>query len=132
MTIAHPPKSRSKFHPNSYQFIFNALRYTQQMLGKNPPRHAEEEEEAHITGQQLLEGIRQLALERYGLLAKTVFRQWNITCTEDFGKIVFELVDRGEMRKTDEDSLDDFRNIFEFDAALDRAYEISTTAAFRK
>jgi len=130
MTITQP-KPHSKYHPNSYPFIFSALRFTQQMLGKKPMQRPDDEA-AHITGQQLMDGVRQFALERYGLLAKTVFQQWKIHSTEDFGKIVFELIERGEMRKTNRDTLDDFRDIFDFDQALDRDYEINTRSAFNK
>ena len=54
-------------------------------------------------------------------MAQTVFQTWGVLATSDFGRIVFELVDRGEMRKTDRDSLDDFVGVYEFEEALDRA-----------
>jgi uncharacterized repeat protein (TIGR04138 family) len=129
--------SRLRYHADAYRFVFESLQYTQEKLQKPGGRvrdsesDAGEDEEAHITGQELLHGIRELALKRFGLLASTVFRTWGVQSTSDFGRIVFELVDRGEMRKTERDSLDDFIGVFDFEDALDREYRIETSAAFR-
>ena len=71
-----------------------------------------------MSGQQLCEGLREYALQQWGYLARTVLRRWNITSTVDFGKIVFALVEIGQMQKTDDDTLDDFRNVFDFRAAF--------------
>ncbi len=120
-----------KYHPNAYQFIFSALRYTQLMLGKEIETE-ELAEDAHISGTELLEGVRRLALEDFGLMASTVFRGWGIRSTEDFGRIVFELVERGEMRKTDDDHLGDFVDVWNLTDALDNSWTIDCSAAFRK
>lgn len=58
---------------------------------------------------------------QYGMMARTVLSRWNLTSTYDFGKIVFALVDNGYMSKTDEDSIDDFRNVYDFRTAFDPA-----------
>lgn len=76
------------------------------------------ETEKHITGQDLCEAIRQYALSQYGLLARSVFDHWGIHSTGDFGEIVFNLIDIGQMRKTDNDRREDFENVFDFDEAL--------------
>ena len=65
--------------------------------------HDADDESAHITGQELVEGIRDLALQQFGLLTRTVFERWGLRTTEDFGRIVFELIEDGRMRKTDRD-----------------------------
>ncbi len=120
---------RLKYHPNAYQFIFAALRFTQQQLGRNAD--SESATDAHISGPELLEGIRQFALQEFGRMAQTVFRGWGIEQTEDFGRVVFELVERGEMRKTDNDQLSDFVDVFEFTKALDESYKIDCSVAFK-
>lgn len=118
-----------KFHPNAYQFVFASLRHTQQRLNRTTiAKH--DEEEAHISGRELLEGIRELAIQEFGLMARTVFRQWGIRSTVDFGKVVFDLVERGEMRKTDRDRLGDFVDVFDFEVSFDRDYKIETSKAF--
>lgn len=72
----------------------------------------------HVTGQALCEGLRCYAIEQYGLLARTVLRRWKITSCQDFGRIVFAMVDAGLMSKTAEDSLSDFDNVFDFAEAF--------------
>ncbi|GAB4145683.1 MAG: hypothetical protein Tsb009_17930 [Planctomycetaceae bacterium] len=122
-------RQRSRYHRDAFQFVFAALQKAQKMLGRLPVDESEEED-AHISGPELLEGIRELALDQYGLLARTVFRSWGVHSTADFGKIVFELIERGEMRKTEDDQLSDFIDIYDFDEALDREYEIDISSAF--
>ncbi len=129
--VVRATSSRSKFHPNSYEFVFAALRYTQEMLDRETTADADDDTHAHISGQELLEGVRQLAKQQFGLMATTVFRQWGITKTDNFGEIVFELIDRGEMRKTDQDSLDDFCNVYDFQRVFDLEYEVDVSAALK-
>src|SRR5258708_4499266 len=79
----------------------------------------------HVSGQQLCAGLRDFALARWGLLARTVLRRWNLTRTEDFGRIVFTLVESGEMSRTEHDTIKDFDRVYDFAAAFDAAYRIS-------
>ncbi len=72
----------------------------------------------HVTGKQLCEALAQVAVERWGLLARNVLAKWNIHATIDFGNMVYLLVEHDFMRKTEEDSLEDFRDVFDFDAAF--------------
>lgn len=132
MTLA--PNStlrRLRFHPNAYQFVFASLRFTQEML-ERVPKSEQEFEDAHISGGELLEGIRQFAQSQFGCMAKTVFNQWGLNETEDFGRIVFELVERGDMRKTDHDQIEDFIDVYDFEDGLARDYHIDTSKAFSK
>ncbi len=125
--------SRLRYHTDAYDFVFDALRHAQESL-QNASVSREREmdadgEESHLTGGELLVGIRELALEQFGLMARTVFASWGITCTEDFGRIVFELVEEGRMRKTDRDQLSDFYEVFDFEEALDHEYHPRTEIA---
>jgi len=120
---------RLRYHPDAYRYVFEALQFTQEKLHKPQPT-ADEEDSAHISGRELLDGIRELALRRFGMLARDVFRHWGVNATEDFGKIVFELVERGEMRKTEHDRISDFFEVYDFQAALDDAYLVPTQHAF--
>lgn len=108
----------------AYEFVFAALAHTQQQLGKVPPPDAAGEQEYHVTGPQLLEGIRDLALSEFGLMARTVFRMWGIDRTDDFGEIVFNLVEASLMSKTSEDQREHFRGVFNLDEALLEGYQI--------
>jgi uncharacterized repeat protein (TIGR04138 family) len=79
----------------------------------------------HITGRDLCVGLRDEAWDRWGLLARTVLARWNVTSTLDFGRIVFALVEHQWLQKTDEDSIDDFRGVFDFRAALEADYRVT-------
>jgi len=80
-------------------------------------------EQKHVTGAQLCLSLRDLAAERWGMLAKTVLARWRIRGTIDFGSMVYLLIDNGFMRKTPEDSLDDFRDVYDFETAFVSADE---------
>lgn len=77
------------------------------------------DESRHVSGQDLCRGLRDFAIKEYGLLARTVLRRWSVTSCRDFGEIVFAMVDGGLMRKTDDDTIHDFNNVFDFTSAFD-------------
>ncbi len=115
--------SRDKrYHRNAYFFVFEALRYAQDQLGlgeqPDPTADPLAEEQRHVTGQQLCESIRRYAVEQYGMLAKAVLNEWGVHSTGDFGEIVFNLIDIGQMKKTETDRREDFDNVFDFDDGL--------------
>ena len=83
----------------------------------------------HVSGQQLCEGLREFALEQWGRLAGLVLKRWNITSTLDFGRVVFWLIEVGQMQKNEEDSLEDFRNVYDFKAAFETGYRIPAKTA---
>lgn len=102
--------------PNAFIFVQEGLGHTIETLARTDPSFPPEGR--HVTGQELCMGLRDLALQRFGPLARTVLASWGIHSTEDFGRLVFALVDAGLLRKTDEDSLDDFRGVYDFDEAF--------------
>src|SRR4051794_32302313 len=104
----------------AYEFVFDALGHTQKMLGRTPLPEAQAEQDHHVSGPQLLDGIRDLALREFGLMARTVSRLWGINTPADFGEIVFNLVEATLMRKTAEDDRRDFRDVYDLDQALVR------------
>lgn len=126
-TTSKSAPRRQRYHHNAYPFVFAALKHTQEALGR---ADAEHEEGAHISGAELVEGIRDFAHRQFGLMTLPVFDRWGIRSTEDFGRIVFELVERGEMRKTDRDTIHDFYDVYDFDEAFDTGYAIDTSGAF--
>ena len=105
------------FPPQAYQFVRDGLAHTVKMSHGEPhPDYAAEGR--HVTGGQLCLGLRDYALRQYGRLAKMVLHSWNIRETADFGRIVFAMIDAGLMRKTEEDTLEDFQGVFDFDEAF--------------
>lgn len=123
-----PAMPRLRYDLNAYRFLFAALRRTQDQLGRHG--NSAEDENAHISGPELLEGFRDLAREQFGLMARTVLKNWGLTATDDVGQMVFELIERGEMRKTERDQLCDFFGVYDFEEVFDRAYEIDLRHAF--
>jgi uncharacterized repeat protein (TIGR04138 family) len=99
-----------RYSLQAYLFVFEALDYTMKKL---------EGERRHVAGQELLEGIREYARQSFGPLAKVVFRCWGVTCTEDFGEIVFSIVDAGLMGKNDTDCREDFAGGYDFETAFE-------------
>lgn len=125
-----------RFPPAAFDFIRDGLAHTVQKLSDGKETVAQEpivpETEAliasparaqsgtgrHITGQQLCAGIREMARERYGMLTLTVLHRWGIRTTEDFGVIVYALIDRGEMRCSNRDRFEDFIDQYDFATAF--------------
>lgn len=100
----------------AYHFVCEALDHTQGLRGSAPGR------KTHVTAQELLEGIRQYALQQFGPLAYTVLDEWGVRSCPDFGEIVFNLIDHEIFSKTDTDSREDFREGFDFDGAFRRPF----------
>lgn len=70
--------------------------------------------EKHMSGQHLCFRLAEFAIEQYGLMAPLVLRRWNIERTDDFGRIVYALIELGYLRKSPDDSIDDFRGVYDF------------------
>jgi len=93
-----------RFPVEAYLFLYQALDYAQRLVG----------ERRHVSGQELLDGIRKMAIELFGPLTLMVFDNWKVTETADFGRMVFHLVDRELMGKTDDDKIEDFEDAYDF------------------
>lgn len=116
-----------RYHSDSYAFVRESLDFTAKML-KKPA----EGTERHLTGQELLEGIRKYALEEFGPMARTVLNEWGVKRTEDFGEIVFNLVEAGTLGKTKDDKREDFANGYDFHEAFSKPFIPASTPAPRR
>lgn len=118
-------KSRAgAFPPEAFAFVQAGLRHTVESIkaaGHEPSGEDAGDGERHVSGQELCLGLRDFAVRQFGLLARTVLLSWNIRGTEDFGKIVFILVESRVLRKSDSDSMTDFQGVFDFDEAFELA-----------
>ena len=110
--IQHLRARNPRFHGKAYAFLLSALHLV--LDGLEEPRH--------ISGQELAHGVRDLALDQYGLLARTVLEHWGIHSTDDLGEIVFAMVDYGVLTKREEDRLEDFRSLYDFEEVFERDY----------
>src|SRR6202035_2934011 len=98
-----------RFDRDAYMFVREALDHTQRTISKSAHGRAR-----HVSGPELLEGIRDLALSQFGPMAMTVFEEWGIRSCEDFGAIVFNMVEIELLAKTDKDDLADFAGGYDF------------------
>jgi uncharacterized repeat protein (TIGR04138 family) len=132
--LAEVVKRDPRYTYEAYEFIFQALHHAQKRLGRMPAPGTGEDDRAaeprhHVSGPELLEGVRLLALQEFGLMARTVLRMWGIRKTDDFGEIVFNLVEAELMSKTAEDVREDFHEVFDLDAELIAGYRIELDEA---
>jgi len=107
----------SRYHRDAYQFVREALDYTQKLIGKQKAGQI-----THVRGQELLDGIRQYALTQFGPMAATVFEEWGVRDCRDFGEIVFNMVEIGLLAKTDKDSPADFTGGYNFEDAFRKPF----------
>lgn len=101
------------YTPSAYSLVQDALRYTVERIASE-----DEGDSRHVSGQELCLGFRDFVNDQFGLLARTVLRTNGIHRTEDVGRIVFAMVEAGLLRKTEEDSIEDFAGVFDFDEAF--------------
>ncbi len=101
-------KKDPRYHRDAYYFVRDALDVAQKKFSKS------KQQPRHVSGQELLEGIRQYALDEFGPMTMTVFEEWGLARCEDFGSIVFNMVEFSLLGKTDDDSMDDFKGGYEF------------------
>lgn len=114
----------ARYHRDAYFFVREALDHTQKAIakgGKQDPRH--------VSGQELLAGIRTFALEQFGPMAMMVLNAWGVQTCEDFGEIVFNMVEHGLLAKTKKDSREDFKGGYDFYEAFRRPFLPSRSAA---
>lgn len=118
----------------AYEFVCDAVTFTQERLGRARPSDDESQEEEpnrHVNGMELLRGACDLALRDFGPMAAIVFRMWGVRTTDDFGEMVFRLIRAERLSKSDEDDIDDFRDLFDLDKALTNGLPETTKATRR-
>jgi uncharacterized repeat protein (TIGR04138 family) len=106
-----------RYHRDAYTFLREALEFTQKLISK-----ANKNQVRHISGPELLNGIREYALLTFGPMTTTVFEEWGIRTCEDFGNMVFAMVENNLLRKQDQDSPADFKNGYSFDEAFRKPF----------
>jgi len=98
----------SRYKADAYEFVLRALWFTQEKLKRK----------GHCSGQELLLGIKEFGLLQYGNMSIAVFEHWGVYTTEDFGRIVYNMIENGIMGKDEKDSLDDFKDVYDFREAF--------------
>jgi uncharacterized repeat protein (TIGR04138 family) len=108
-----------RFDERAYLFVLAALEYCQQRL----------DERRHISGRELALACRDLALDRFGVMARLVLDHWGVRSSADIGDVVFTLVDLGLLMSQPTDTREEFADVFDFDQAFEREYPWSGVLA---
>ncbi len=112
-------KDDNRYKPDAYEFVLQGLNFTQEELKSQPDYKARfSVGQAHISGSELALGLRDYAINQYGALANRVLSHWGISRTQDFGNIVFNMIEKKLLSKSQEDSLADFNDVYDFKAAF--------------
>jgi uncharacterized repeat protein (TIGR04138 family) len=109
-----------RYSPEAFRFLFEALSPALRLAGKEKAEGAAK----HMTGQEVVAGLRAQALQTFGPLAAAVWRSWGVESTLDWGQIVFLLVENGLLNRQESDTLEDFRAGFDFDEVFVRQYRV--------
>ncbi len=107
-------RSDGRYEPEAFEFLHHGL----SMATRLKYGEAREQHPRHVSGQELCEALRTLALERWGPLAREVLRRWNIHRTRDFGEMVYLMIDLGMMGRQDSDDISDFDDVYDFERAF--------------
>jgi len=99
-----------RYQRDAYIFLRDALDFTTKQQKKIKGVSVR-----HVSGPELLDGVRQYALREFGPMVMTVFDSWGIRSSEDIGNMVFNLIGAGVFGKTEEDSIKDFKNVYDFE-----------------
>jgi len=114
-------KEDPRFDRKAYTFVRQALDHTvKEVKRKSPERTGKSQ---HVTGSELLQGIRAYALDQFGPMAMTVLTSWGVQKCSDFGDIVFNLIEYNVFSKTENDRREDFADIYDFDEAFVRPFQ---------
>jgi uncharacterized repeat protein (TIGR04138 family) len=109
--ISQSVEKDPRYHPHAYEFVRDALHVAAKIF-------CEGKEDQHVTGQEVLEGVRQHALSEYGPMAFSILADWGLNCGEDVGNIVYNLIETGYFGRNEGDSIEDFAGGFPFATAL--------------
>ncbi|AHF89675.1 hypothetical protein OpiT1DRAFT_02025 [Opitutaceae bacterium TAV1] len=123
-------KEDGRYSRQAYAFIREGLDQTVKQIRQQDAARARRS--LHVSGRELSEGLRDFALDRFGPMAKTVLNEWGIHRSDDFGEIVYNLIDYNIFSKTEADRREDFSGVFEFDDAFVKPFLPRCHQAARK
>lgn len=112
------------FAYEAYEFVCEGVTFTMTRLGRAHTDARRTPADQHVSGEELLRGICELAVKEFGMMAPVVFKQWGIRTTDDIGTIVFNLIKVELLSKSDRDSPDDFHDLFDLHQALTEGFEL--------
>ena len=121
-TIEEIAKEDGRYSAMGFRYVHDGLGQIVQKIRESRGYYPEPH---HISGQELAMGIAELSIERWGLLAKMVLKRWGMTCSRDFGEIVYLMIDNGWMTAQETDTIEDFDDVFDFDTFFEKQFKFS-------
>ena len=115
-------KEDDRYTREAYGFLKEALDFTMDKERKSKGKVVSKVQR-HVTGQELLEGVREYALDQFGPMANTVLTSWGLERCEDFGEMVFNLIEYGVFSKNEDDTKEDFAAIYDFEEAFLKPFQ---------
>jgi uncharacterized repeat protein (TIGR04138 family) len=122
----------SRFAYEAYEFVCDAVTFTQTRLGRTASETDVSPDDHHVSGAELLRGTVEFAIREFGMMAPVVFKQWGVKTTDDVGEIVFKLINAHRLSKSDRDDPDDFRGLFDLHQALADGFALTLGDAVGK
>jgi uncharacterized repeat protein (TIGR04138 family) len=107
-------KEDSRFNPSAIRFVYEGLGHAAKNMTVKPQ---------HVSGQALCEGLRKLAIEKWGRMAIMVLDTWGVKSTRDFGEIVWLMIRHNWMSAAETDSIDDFNDVYDFKTVFKDQFE---------
>ena len=104
-----------RYDAEAYLFVHEALRRTACAEDSSAPVD-------HVTVQELLIGIRELALTELGPMTSMVLEHWGVHTCQDLGEIVFNLVQTGLLASSEKDCRIGFATGFDFHDAFRKPF----------
>jgi len=104
-TLEKIAREDGRFSPQAVKFVYEGLGYTVKKIVTEP---------THVRGQTLSEGLRKLAIKKWGRLAMLVLNTWGVKTTRDFGEIVYLMIKHEWMSAQPTDSIEDFNDVYDF------------------
>ena len=112
------------FAYEAYEFVCEAVSFTMKRLGRGTRDSIKQTGDQHVSGEELLRGVCDLAIREFGLMAPVVFKQWGIRATDDVGKMVFNLIKVELLSKSDRDAPEDFHELFDLNQVLTEGFQL--------
>lgn len=107
-------RESGRFSHGAIKFVYEGLGYTAKNIATEP---------RHVSGQTLCKGLKKLAVEKWGRLAMLVLNTWGVKTTRDFGEIVYSLIKHKWMSAQPTDSINDFKDVYDFQTTFKDRFE---------
>lgn len=107
-----------RYSPEAFRFLYESLEHALRLSGRSEAEGVDR----HVSGREVLAGMRACAIQQFGPLSAHVWRAWGIRESLDWGRIVFLLVEQGLLKRQEGDSIEDFAENFDFDQVFEREY----------